>query len=534
MKSNTLVSCAVAAAIAAAAASAAHATNITSYQTNQNAGLNVNVFVSGSTAVDNTLASELNTAALNLCQSGTVNSYTDNTKVLDNSGNAIGGAIEYVYYCQAGSASGVSTNLFLAIFKESTAGSINGAQPLIQVAKGSSSGLTFLNPTGPDVQAGTCAGPTSVGTCTASDFLHNVTPTGGVADVEANLLRTVPGGGILSSSDISNFLASAPGLDIVWGVPVSKNLYYALQTAEGLATKCGGNFDSPTCAPSLSKEQVAGLYDRDIVSWTSLGLNNTVSNAVNICRRDVGSGTEASFEYFFLGARCSTSSEAMASQDGRTVIEQASTGNILRCLRAFDQGDVNVTPYNQDFNTTFTPFTPAGGQWAIGIASSELKPAQLASFSDTLRMIAVDGVLPSLENVVNGYDPFWGTDTWYHIPSGHPGSPEGTAAFTVFSAIQGDIGHPIPTAAADSGYKNVWGDGGDLAPASLFATSTSYSSYPVGPTAVLASPINLWTKAASGVVNNCDTPVLWRSASGLVSPAESTLLGSGPNVNLGP
>jgi hypothetical protein len=533
MKSNTLVSCAVATALAAAAVSVAHATNITSYESNQTKNLNVNVFVSGSTAVDNTLKSII-TGSLGICASGTATEYEDNTLVLNSVPTSIGGAIEYIYYCQAGSASGVSTNLFLAIFKESTAGSINGAEPLINIAKGGSSNLTYLNPTGPDVQAGTCAGPTSVGTCTASDFLQNVTPTGGVADVEANLLRTVPGGGTLSTADISTYLVGAPGYDIVWGVPVSKNLYYALQTAEGLATQCGGNFDSPTCAPSLSKEQIAGLYDRQITSWTSLGLSNSVSNVVNICRRDVGSGTEASFEYFFLGARCGTSSEAMATQDGVTVIEQASTGNILRCLRAFDQGDVNVTPYNQDFGTTYTPFTPVGGQWAIGITSSELTPAQLTSFSDTLRMIAVDGVLPTLENVVNGYDPFWGTDSWYHIASGFPGYSATSPAGLVFAALQGFIGHPIPTAAADAGYINQWGDGGDLGPASLFASLSPYSTYPVNSTAVETSPVNLWTKASSGAVDNCDTPVLYKGVAGLKSPAESSLLGTGPDVNLGP
>jgi len=531
MKPNTLVSCAVAAALAGVAATAAHATNITSYSAN--AAHNVNVFVSGSTAVDNTLKSIL-TGSLGVCAPGTATVYEDNTNVLNSTGGAIGGAIEWLYYCQAGSASGVSSNMFLAIFKESTAGSINGAQPLIQVAKGQASGLTFLNPTGPDVQAGTCAGTTSVGTCTAGDFLQNVTPTGGVADVEAALLRTVPGGGTLSPSDISAYLVGAPGYDIVWGVPVTKNLYYALQSAEGLATQCGGNQDSPTCAPSLSKEQIAGIYSRQITSWTSLGLNNTVNNTVNICRRDVGSGTEASFEYYFLGARCSSSSEVMATQNGSSVIEQASTGNILRCLRAFDQGDVNITPYNSDFSTTYTAFTPTGGQWAIGITSSELTPANLTSFSDTLRMIAVDGVLPTLENVVNGYDPFWGTDAWYHIGPGLPGYQVGTPAYSVYAALQGFIGHPLTESAADGGFINVWGDGGDLGPASLFATSTTYSSYPVGPTAVLATPVNLWTKASSGSVNNCDTPVLYKGVSGLKSLTESTLLGKGPNVNLGP
>jgi hypothetical protein len=519
--SNSLVRYAVAAAMTAAAASAAHATSLSSYAANQQAGLNVNVYISGSTAVDNTIASELQTASLNICQNGTVTTYTDSNKVLDGSGNVIGGAKEYIYYCQAGVSSGVATTKFLAVFKESTAGSIHGAQPLIQVAKGQSSGLTFLNPTGPDVLAGTCAGGGDTG-CTTADFQQNVVPTGGVADVEANLLRTVPGGGTLSTNDINTYLAGAPGLDVVWGVAVTKNLFYALQVAEHLTdgTVAGcttANNDSPACAPSLSKEQVASLLlgannsnGANLLTWNQIaGLNNATDNNVYVCRRDVGSGTEASFEAYFLGARCSSSSEAMATQDGQFVIESASGGNVLKCLQAFDQGGISITPYNQDFNTNYPPFTPPGGQWAIGILSTELKSTDLSGHGDAIRLVAVDGVLPTLANVVNGYYPYFSTDAWYTIKTGN-GVPTGDP-LAAFKAIQGDIGHPIPTQAADATYANrPWGSGGDLAPASLFATSNNagYATFPVTTAAVEANPINLFSKASSGTVDNCDTPVL--------------------------
>lgn len=529
MKSNTLVSCAVAAAIAAAA-SAAHATSLSSYQANQNAGLNVNVYVSGSTAVDNTFKSELATGALEICAPNTMTEYEDATNVLASNGAAIGGGIDYIYYCQAGTLSGVSTNLFLAVFKESNVGSVNGAQPLIEAGKGQATNLTYLNPLGPDVQNGTCGNSTTGGNntgCTASDFLQNVVPTGGIADVEASLLRTVPGGASLSATDISTYLSGKPGVDVVWGVSVSKNLFYALQSAEGLTSTCpSGNLDSPACAPSLSRTQIAAIYDRDIVSWKSLGLNNpSGNNTVYICRRDVGSGTEASIEDYWLDARCSTTSLAMAKQDGLTVIEQASNGNVLRCLRAFDQGDVNITPYNQDFGTTFQPFTPTGNEWAVGVTTTEITPTQVASQSDTVRMVAIDGVLPTIQNAVNGYDPYWGTDVTYIIASGQ-NQPSGNP-LAVFTAIRNDLGHPIPTAAADAGYVNVWGDGGDVSPAETYLTSSTYSSYPPAPATILATPVALFTKASSGFVNNCDIPVLWKGVSGIVSPAESTLLGSG-------
>lgn len=538
MKSYTLVSCAVATALAAAAG-AAHATAITSYQANQNANLNVNVYISGSTAVSNTLGSVVtNTSVLEICGSP-VNTYSATHLVIGPSGT-IGGASETLYYCPAGAKSGVSSGLFLAIFKENTAGSINGAQPLIAVGKGQASGLTFLNPVGPDVQAGTCAGATDT-SCTAGDFTNNVVPTGGVADVEASLLRTIPGAGKLSTSDIATYLSGAPGLDIVWGLGLSKNLYYALQSAEGLTSKCpSGNLDSTACAPTLSKPQVASILDGQVISWSQLGLNNTTDNNVYICRRDVGSGTEASFEAYFLGARCSSSSEQMATQAPPFVVEEASTGNILNCLEAFDLGKIAVTPYNNDFNTTYTPFTPTGGQWAVGILSTELTTTQVQAADNstdtqtpgtgTVRMVAIDGILPTLENVVNGYDPYWGTDVFYtvksgsNIPSGNP--------LAVFKAIQGDIGHPTPTVTADSTYVNVWGNGGDLSPASLFFTG-QYTSFPVTGATIEATPINQFTKASSGSVDNCDTPVEYQGAAGAVSAPETSLLGTG-NVNEAP
>ncbi len=552
--SNSLVRCAVATAIAAAAATAANATPITSYTANQNAGLNVNVYISGSTAVDNTIASEL-TASLNICAPGTLTAYTDANKVLDTSGNPIGGAKEYIYYCQAGTSSGVSTTKFLAVFKESTAGSIHGAQPLIQVAKGQASALTYLNPQGPEVQAGTCGNAGSGGTdagCTAGDFLQNVVPTGGVADVEANLLRTVPGGGTLSGSDINTYLSGAPGLDVIWGVAVTKNLFYALQQAEGLgqggtavAACSTSNNDSPACVPSLSKEQIASLLlgannnNGNLLTWNQIiGLNNTAGgdNNVYVCRRDVGSGTEASFEAYFLGARCSSSDESMATQDGQFVIESASGGNVLTCLQAFDAGGVKITPYNQDFGTSYPAFTPAGNQWAIGLTSTELKSTDLSGHGDAFRLVAIDGVLPTLANVVNGYYPYFSTDAWYTVKAGQ-NQPSGDP-LAAFKAIQGDIGHPIPTKAADANYTGrPWGSGGDLSPASLFATSAGAGytgNPPYNTAAVEANPINLWTKASSnGAVNNCDTPVLYGNINGGLSQntaPEGVLIGS-KNVN---
>lgn len=538
MKSNTLVSCAVATAIAAAAG-AAHATSITSYAAN--AANNVNVYISGSTAITNTLNSVIQNSTLAICQPGTVTEYQDKNLVIGPTGS-IGGAAEEIWYCQAGSGSGVSTSLYLAIFKEDTAGSINGAQPLLTVASGgTSTNLTFLNPEGADVQAGTCADAVTGGKdtgCTSGDFSWNVIPTGGVADVEANLLRTIavgntPGGGTLSATAISNDLNGSPGLDIVWGLGVTKNLYYALQSAENLTSTCpSGNLDSPACAPSLSRAQVASILDGDITTWSRLGLNNSTDNSIHICRRDVGSGTEASFEAYFLGARCSTGALSIATQAPPRVIEEASTGNILNCMEAFDLGGIAISPYNGDYLTTYAAFTPTGGSWAVGFLSTELTTTQINSYdttadggNGTTRMVAIDGVLPTIENAANGYYPYWGTDVFYTVKGAY--APTGNP-LTVFQHIQANVGHPIPTQAADATYRNVWGDGGDMSPGKSFLTTSE--TYPVTATEMESSPINPFTKASAGAVNNCSYPVLYNGVSNAESAPEGTILGTG-NVN---
>ncbi|HEY6925833.1 MAG TPA: hypothetical protein VI653_20300, partial [Steroidobacteraceae bacterium] len=321
------------------------------------------------------------------------------------------------------------------------------------------------------------------------------------------------------------------------GVAVTKNLYYALQAAEGLANgskiaACNtANNDSPACAPSLTKSQVASLYQANgLLSWNQIiGISNATDNNVYVCRRDVGSGTEASFEAYFLGARCGSSSEQMAAQDGQFVFTNSSTGNVRSCLQAFFSGGT-ITPFNGDFNTTFPPVPQPGGQWAIGVLSSEVTAGNLSGANDSFRMIAVDGVLPTLANTINGFWPYFSTDVFYTIAAGKTGAPTGSP-LAAFRALQAKIGHPAFTAVTNSGFAGrPWGNGGDLAPASLFQASNPPTIPSTAATAA-TNPTNAFTKASSGSVNNCDTPVLFNNTgTPATTPAPSVLLGNG-NVN---
>jgi hypothetical protein len=526
---NNPIRYAVAVALAGTAAGGANALSISSYA--GNAGTNVNVYISGSTALDGTLTNAaIQTAAgqIGLCQSGTTDIY-------------LIGTAQKLIYCSATSAAGVTAGTPLAIFKESTVGSANGVQPLINVAKGGSAGTSFINPASiTDASCGTATTTAATGdfgtyvthpTCAATAVIAG-NPTGGFADVEAAILQTAAGSPI-STTDASTNLTASPTLDQVWAIAVTKTLYYALQTAEGLTCPAsytvygsvvtGTSFtgkDSPSCAPSLSKQQVASLLTQNIAIGTQLGITNTTDDQIYLCRRDYGSGTEASFEAYFVGQRCGKTALGVPGEDGATVWAAGSGGGVRTCLQAFNAGGKTLT----GFYSTASSISPVGGQYAVGFINTEITAANLSGASDGFRLVAIDGVLPQVANVQNGTYPYFSTGASYQIKAGKPGAPSGNP-LAAFNAITAKIGHPIWTADSNTNYsKNPWGVAGDVSPAGSYAT-TNPPTLPASHTTAATNPTNSFTKNASGSINNCDQPVFDSALP--AAPVESVLLGTG-------
>ena len=541
---------AIALAVASAAAGSAYALDASSMLASNTVVLNIG----GSTAVDGTLlATETALETLGpggLCKAGTIDVYQ------------IGNPSNRLTYCTGSTdlPAGLS-GVPIAIFKESNVGSFNGPGPLVGVATtvtGNGFQLLFLNAGTPGTSGSSQLTAANCPTVTSSDLganfntftLHQcnasatniqvaANPTAGIADVEANILHD-PNNSPFPTGLLSK-LNGSPGLDVVWGVAVTKNLYYALQTAEHLTdgsviSTCNtANNDAPGCAPSLTRSQVASILTNQgsLVTWNQFnGLSNSTDNNIYICRRDPGSGTEASWEEYFLDARCGGATNPAGSQlipwpeDGQFVFEQGSTGGIRNCLQAFYQGGT-ITPF-----TGLPAVNEPGGQWAIGVMTSEVKSGDLTASgsnlcNDCFRMIALDGVLPTLDNVVNGYDQFFSTDQFYTTSSGPDAAGTGANA-TLFSTMQGRMGHPVFTAITNAAFAGrPWGSGGDLAPASVFAASNP-PTIPATGTTVASNPTNAYSKAFTGSTHNCGPAVL-QSASGTIALPQ-TLLGSG-NVN---
>jgi hypothetical protein len=313
-------------------------------------------------------------------------------------------------------------------------------------------------------------------------------------------------------------------------------MFYALQTAEGLTTTCPATFtvygtavggtsfsgkDSPSCAPSLSKQQVASLLTQSIATGTQLGITNSVDDTIYMCRRDFGSGTEASFEAYFVGERCSITSLSVPGEDGFSVWASGSGGGVRNCLQAWNAGNKLVSA----FYLTGTSVTTAGNQYAVGFINTEITAANLSGASDGFRLVAIDGVLPQVANVQNGTYPYFSTGNAYQIQAGKPGAPTGNPA-AAFTAITTKIGHPIWTADSNTNYsKNPWGVAGDVSPAKLYDVSNP-PTLPASHTTAASVPTNAFTKTASGFINNCDQPV-FDSAHIAAAPVESVLLGTG-------
>ena len=494
----SLIKQAVAAALVTAVATSAYAVDVSGYKTDSTV---TNVYVSGSTAANIVLwQSFVHTA------SGGINAICDATAgaidVYSDAADTKNVTAQLFIYCKANAALKLPGNV--ALFKESTLGSANGSKPLIAIAKansGSANTLSFVNATTlTDANCaagvtGTLAGSqayTFHGSCTFPTQVPAVVITGGISDVEAPLVGT-------SSTDVTNFLTGTPGLAVVWAVPVNKPFYRALQTGQGLA-----NTDVPATVPSLTHAQIAALYAQQITDPAQIvgasGAIKTAGTIFGICRREFGSGTEASAELNWLGEGCGTSDLSIPAGDNVNVFENTSTGKIGSCLTALDQGGVvnGVT-------------LPAAGRFAIGIVSSENGPSLFGPdpstpASDDVRVIAVDGALPTLENVANGSYPFFSEDLLYNISSSlYTGNPK-----TVWEAIKTNFGAPGFLADSNKAFANYWGQSGDMSPPSLYGAP---GTIPATATSVKSSPINGLTKSASGSVNNCDPAIVFSNTS---------------------
>lgn len=482
------ISVAVAAALAGVASSGAFALSAAQY--NSTPGDTLDVFVSGASAQDGALERLFR----NTCDAGTLDIFR-------------AGSNQRVLFCRISNA-GVPgfpvAGQKVAIHKTSAGGSGNGVQPVANQTP-----LSFIDMNAIKSGAITCTGTSSVaaetvaGTtfagytdhtnCGSTNGTRNAVPDAGISDVEPALVGA-------SAAEISRLNVQSQNA-VVFGVPVTEALRNALQQAQGLTV----GSENEANMPSLSKAQLASIYNGGITDWSQLVTGNGTDlpsaasvppsdTQVYLCRRVSTSGTQASFETYMLGQRCISGVVGMQSgNDGGvvgagTVNEGSGTGNVISCLNTHD----------------------GANRWAVGLFSTEnVETNAVAGVNDgnVWRFIKINGAAPSLLNTANGkYDFFMEQSIqWRNAASGNALSG---LKLTLMQDVAANAGSPSIIRALNNGFHHTWGDGGVMALITNGHMPTMPApGTPVAAADVAANPVLTSTKSPQGAPNNCQTPV---------------------------
>lgn len=482
--------------------------------------------IAGSTAQDESLENLVRltsglAGAPNLCEPGTLDIYR----------GTINGTGNRVFYCRtSANVPGVTAGLRLAIYK-SSGGSGEGVTPV-----SAATSLRFLDLTQlPDV-ASCRTGQAVRGTADFMAYTNHTScdgagrlavPRAGLSDVNPELV-----GGV------STPLSVRALTQIVWGLPVSKNLRNALQSVQGLVRSTvphdDPSRDTEEAMPSLARAQVAALFAGAIKSWdqfydskgtpfpsssllaphpprdpdasgASPGAylpERTTGNTVYICRRIASSGTQASYELHYLRARCEADVPAFVKpNDGSDLNTGGDPNRLVRIARpagsvfaGIGTGDVREC---LDAHAQFN-------RWAIGVLSTENVGN---NGNRKFRFVKVDGTAPTLLNAFLG--------RWTHVTeqsmqwrrSFDPAlktSDEGR----VLGFVAQNLGLPRVIAALNSGFVHPWGQGGYLAPAT---SAFPGPRPPVTAESLRLDPVGTLTRSL-GRLNNCGEPLVVRTS----------------------
>jgi hypothetical protein len=485
------------------------------------------VYLSGASAprafIEQLLTNPAIPAASRLCNSAkTIYKYKDN-------GN---GSDQNAYLCEMNPlnptllplTAGVKKNLLL--YKRSLGGSALGVSPII-----TNSAITFLKVD----NAANCSVPVVAGglstlTCTFSDgvpaFSQSKIPDFGVSDVDPIQFQGVntPAGFLpVTAADILKLNIKSAAAQ-AFGIVVTTKLREALQQAQFPATSACNPTNAghaaarelAACMPSLDSAQIASIFTGKLSNWQQLtiGAGNLFTSAtapgirpasarLHVCSRTNGSGTKAQFGVKFLGYPCNgaiatppkADTGALAEAIAQTQVHQMASGSQLaECLTELDTG---VNTVGTAFNNTY------GFRWAIGIQGTENN----ANLSSAYRFIKVDGVEPTLANVVNGKYKDW-VELTFQSNKLHVFDPNELA---IVNEVIKQAGNPAVMGVTNNpAALHTWGLSGFLAVPTSFAA-------PATGLVVPASPVSPLSHAVSAAIptNACRAPVLFNPVGGL-------------------
>lgn len=228
---------------------------------------------------------------------------------------------------------------------------------------------------------------TRLNICATSVATVSGKSVGGFMDVEPAIFK--------AQNVIKGTYAATPAtFSQSFALGVSKSLYEALQSAQGLTVGAVNAANQPT----IGKAQVVSIINNvDFNDAKNLGpsflVPGTAKTNLTYCRRPNTSGTQMSAELYFLNNP--TASGKLAGADAshepqvfdsvtaanNTVVVDNGTGNTLTVL--VNNGTGNV---KDCLNNVTTP----AGDFAIGILSAENNPVATNSL-DTYRLVKING-----------------------------------------------------------------------------------------------------------------------------------------------
>lgn len=244
--------------------------------------------------------------------------------------------------------------------------------------------------------------PTYLCTGTVAALAH-----GGLSDVEPALLQAAVNGGTGLDTTV---LDAAGFVQNIFGVAVNKKAYLALQKAQGLVDVSATTIDeSPAKQPSIPKAFVQGALTGGLLGSGS-GKNgwnlliptsvdaNVLTKRINVCRRNVGSGTQAASNMYFAYAGCSTvNSQAVTA--GNATLPSSATGTITTTQNA-SSGAVEGC-----LGTTVEGL--AGDAYGFGVLGRENNPVPVDAQGNPIqdkgyRFVKLSGVAPTRANAISG------------------------------------------------------------------------------------------------------------------------------------
>lgn len=405
----------------------------------------------------------------------------------------------------------------LLVYKRSEGGSAQGVNPLV-----TETAIEFLKVD----DNSKCTGPVVSGGLAVLKCAYTVgaeenvqIPDFGISDVDPLQFtgdNTPAGFAPITKADAAKLTVKSAAVQ-AFGILATTHLRNALQEAQfGATSSCNpknakyttATAESSGCMPSLSSPQIASIFTGKLSAWTQLKLgtnsnlfantsvaeNKPSDSRIHVCRRVSGSGTQAQFTVKFLGYPCNDIATPPATDTGllpeavnQTQVHAMSTsGSVEECMTELDRGTNNV---GTAFNNTY------GFRWALGIQGTENN----ANRSFDYRFIKVDGVAPTLQNVVNGKYKDW-VELTFQFNKSHVFDQ---SEKSIVDEIIKQAGNPVVMGVTNVIADHSWGKAGYMAVPQSFAPTNNGN-------VVFSKPVNpLSHGTTTEDTNNCRVPAIY-------------------------